>query len=90
VEDEEVDEREQRGADDERRHGRRQPAAAALARRRRRRGRLVLVPLHTALVVVGTGQWHLLCSAPVLLNGALPPAGAGRSVVGLAGGEDVR
>lgn len=75
---EEVDEREQRGADDERRHGRRQRATAALAGRRHRqqRGRrllllLVLVPLHAARGRASAAT----CSAP--------EPEAGKSVVGL-------
>lgn len=76
VQGEEVDEREQRGADDERRHGRRQRATAALAGRRHRqqRGRrllLVLVPLHAARGRASAAT----CSAP--------EPEAGKSVVGL-------
>ena len=92
MEDEEVDEREQRGADDERRHGRRQPAAAALAERRRqqRRGGLrVLVPLHAVLLVVGPGQWHLLCSAPLRSSAPQRSAAASRSRVVSGGSGEV-
>lgn len=76
VQGEEVDEREQRGADDERRHGRRQRATAALAGRRHRQQRrrrllLVLVPLHAARGRASAAT----CSAP--------EPEAGKSVVGL-------
>jgi hypothetical protein len=88
VEDEEVDEREQRGADDERRHGRRQPAAAALARRRRRqqrRGRM-LVPLHAvavAVLVCATCSALLHCSSPERCRQPVSGGGGG------SGGEVV-